>query len=57
MAYPDCEGMGVTNIYLELPGISHLINLKNRQWNFCALEVSPEILCRTDKIRISSTAR
>lgn len=57
MAYPDCEGMGVTNIYLELPGISHLINLKNRQWNFCALEVSPEILCKTDKIRISSTAR
>ena len=57
MAYPDCEGMGVTNIYLELPGISHLINLKNRQWNFCSLEVAPDILRRTDKIRISSTAR
>ena len=55
--YPDCEGMGVTNINLTLPEISHLINLKNRQWNLCSLEADAEIFSKTDKIRISSTAR
>ena len=57
MVYPDCDGMGVTNINLTLPEISHLINLKNRQWNICNLEADPETLSKTDKIRISSTAR
>ena len=55
--YPDCEGMGVTNINLGIPGISHLINLKNRQWNTCYLEVDQEVIRSLRNIRISSTAR
>lgn len=55
--YPDCEGMGVTNINLHIPGVSHLINLKNRQWNHCTLEADPAVLASLQSIRISSTAR
>lgn len=55
--YPDCEGMGVTNINLGMPGISSLINLKNRSWNTCSLEADPEVIRSLKAIRISSTAR
>ena len=57
MVYPDCEGMGVTNINLNIPGVSHLINLKNRQWNHCTLEADPKVLGNLENIRISSTSR
>lgn len=57
MVYPDCEGMGVVNINLGVGGISHLINLRNRQWNRCFLEVDPAILGSVRHISISSTAR
>jgi hypothetical protein len=57
MVYPDCEGMGVTNINLNIPGASHLINLKNRQWNHCSLEADPAVLGTLKKMRITSTAR
>lgn len=57
MVYPDCEGMGVTNINLNIPGVSHLINLKNRQWNHCTLEADPKVLGKLENIRISSTSR
>lgn len=57
MVYPDCEGMGVTNINLGISHISHLINLKNRKWNRCLLEIDPSLLASARSIRISSTAR
>jgi hypothetical protein len=57
MVYPDCEGMGVTNINLNIPGVSHLINLKNRQCNHCTLEADPKVLGKLENIRISSTSR
>lgn len=57
MVFPDCEGMGVTNINLGISQVSHLINLKNRQWNRCYLEIDPSLLASLKSIRISSTAR
>lgn len=38
--YPDCPGLKVCNLDLDIPGsASHLINLRNGQWNECYLEL------------------
>lgn len=38
--YPDCDGARVVNLNLSLGGAaSHLINLRNREWNDCYLDL------------------
>ena len=37
--YPDCDGARVVNLNLHHPGGSHLINVVNKQWNHCFLNI------------------
>ncbi len=38
--YPDCDGARVVNLNLGLGGVaSHLVNLRNKQWNDCFLDI------------------
>jgi hypothetical protein len=37
--YPDCDGARVVNLNLGVQSASHLINLVNKQWNRCFLDL------------------
>jgi type 1 glutamine amidotransferase len=37
--YPDCDGARVVNLNLGVQSASHLINLVNKQWNQCFLDL------------------
>lgn len=37
--YPDCDGGRVVNLNFLHPGGSHLVNLLNKQWNHCFLNI------------------
>ncbi|MDL2305569.1 glycoside hydrolase family 9 protein [Bacteroides sp. OttesenSCG-928-D19] len=46
--YPDCDGARVANVNLVIDPIgSHLVNLVNKEWNHCFLEIDE---FRRDKI-------
>jgi hypothetical protein len=50
--YPDCEGARVVNLNLSFNNeASHLINLVNRQWNHCFLDIGD---LKRDKVQTIS---
>jgi hypothetical protein len=37
--YPDCTGSRVVNMNMNVAGVSHLLNLRNHEWNRCFLDM------------------
>lgn len=70
LVYPDCEGYNVVNLDLSLHNAytspkegytvadaSHLVNLKNRRWNRCYLEIAEWRRNAVESISFSFTDR
>ncbi len=70
LVYPDCEGYDIVNLDLSLRNAdrspkegytvadaSHLVNLKNRQWNRCFLEIAEWRRDAVESISFSFTDR
>ncbi|MDR1344572.1 MAG: glycoside hydrolase family 9 protein [Tannerellaceae bacterium] len=55
--YPDCEGARVVNINLSFNSVSHLINLVNRQWNHCFLNIGNIERNKVDNIAFGASIK
>ncbi len=51
--YPDCEGARVVNMNLSVASASHLLNLRNREWNRCFLDLGEMQRDQVDHIEFS----
>ncbi|MDR1258453.1 MAG: glycoside hydrolase family 9 protein [Tannerellaceae bacterium] len=55
--FPDCEGARVVNLNLSFNSVSHLINLVNRQWNHCFLNIENIQRTKVDEIAFGASIK
>ncbi|MDR1499724.1 MAG: glycoside hydrolase family 9 protein [Tannerellaceae bacterium] len=55
--YPDCEGARVVNLNLSFGPVSHLVNLVNREWNHCFLNIGGIARGKIDEVSFGASVK